>query len=341
MKAMRKYLLIIAIIAVCSCQKQAQIIAEEEISDTALIMVEEPSQEVFIEPAATVVIYSSKYSQEDIIGAWWLGTPRSTIEIEFTNDNILYIREFDIFDNSVDENFYPYKIENDSLIIEDTDKSNNFVGFVNDYFLASGAGIYIAGLDARSLNLVLRGNRFQFYKGSMQEQLESLNKRISYENELKDFIYNEVLKGIIYQGDIEDENGVIDTYGEPLKDEIIEYSDGLQYEGGRTLIGIREIRYEDLTHRYFVFVNRRNIQSQSYKDVLVNTKLDRLTTINIGARSEDIMAVFGRDYWRKEGEDLMYMWNLDISEPYRWVRFTIENDIVISISYILTRWSSE
>jgi hypothetical protein len=336
---MYKYLLIIAVIALCSCQKQAQFVAKEESIDTVSIMAnEEPFHEVVIEPDVVVTLNTSKYSQEDIIGVWWMGTPRSTIEIEFANDDILYIREFDRFDSSVDENFYPYRIENDSLVIEDIDKSNNFVGFVNDYFLASGPSINIVRLNARELVFVLRGSQWTFYKGSMQELTESLNKRISYENKLKDFIFNEVLNGIIYQGDIEDENGVIDTYGEPLKDEIVEYSDGLRYEGGRTLIGFREISYEDLIHRYFVFVNRSNIQSQFYKDVIVNKKLDRLTTVNIGSSTEEIIAAFGNIEGRRDGEDLRYMWNLDISEPYRWVTFSIENDIVIGITYIITKW---
>jgi hypothetical protein len=338
-KTMYKYLLFIAIIALCSCQKQVQNIAEEnekkEIDTISIMAEEEPIQEDIIEPAVVAII-SNKYS-EDIVGAWWMTAVPSTIEIEFTNDDILYIREYDYNLNFVDGKFYPYRIEGYNLIIDDTGKSNNFRNFINSYLLPSGDSIPINELDARRLVFMLRESQWTFYKGSVQELLERRNISSSYENKLKDFIYNEILNGTIFQGDIEDEDGVIDTYGEPLNDEIIEYSDGLRYEGGRTLIGIREITYEDITHRYFVFINRSNIQSQFYKDVIVNKKLDTLTTINIGATSEDIRAVFGNS-WRKEGEDLIYMWGGDGGETYRWVRFSIENGIVISISYILTSW---
>ncbi|MDR0312148.1 MAG: hypothetical protein LBI14_00975 [Treponema sp.] len=344
-KAMNKFLLIIAlIVAFCSCQKQAQNKAEQRRAYIKLEIAEgKPFQEPvimpdivpqvnIIEPYIPVIVNQTIYSQEDIIGTWFMGNAFSSIEIKFTNDDILYIREFDLDDSLIDENFYPYKIEENKLIIDDADKSNNFEYYLNAYFLSSGAAISIDKLDARSLQFKASGVHFTFYKRTMEEVLERRNIESSYENKLKDFIHNEVLNGIIFQSDIDDENAVIAIYGEPIKDEIIDYSDGKRYEGQGYLTGIREISYEDFIHRYYVFSSG----GQMYVDVVAKRNLDRFTMPIIGAYSEDIIAAFGSSYWRKDGEDLIYMWGGDGGESYRWVRFSIENDIVVSVAYILT-----
>lgn len=147
------------------------------------------------------------------------------------------------------------------------------------------------------------------------------------------FVFNEILDNNIYKGSDEDKDGVINTYGEPLKDEIIEYSDGLRYEGGMSLIGIREITYEDLIHRYYVFINRSNNERQFYMDVSVNNKLDRLKTINIGDTAESVIKIFGNNYYRMEGEDIMY-----IVDEIKLLRFYIIDNIIVKISYVITRW---
>jgi hypothetical protein len=318
---MYKYLIIILILALCSCQKQAKSISEE--NAVSIIVDKEVSQEIIMGLDTTAINIENNV-QKDIIGTWLMTAPSFSVELEFKNNGILYIREFDFGDNFVDEKFYPYNIEGYYLIINDTGKSNNFGYFTNDYLFPSGNSIPIEELDTKKLVFLLRENTFPFYKRTMEDALESLNIKLSYENKLKEFIFVEMLNGIIFQGDINDVNGVINTYGKPIKDEIIEYSDGLRYEGGLTLTGIREITYEDLIHRYYVFINRSNIQSQFYQDVIVNKKLDRLKMVNIGATSEEIITVFGSNYWRKDGEDIIYIWEDDLG--YRWVRFFIRNN---------------
>jgi hypothetical protein len=344
---MHKYLLIIAaLIALCTCQKQAQNkaeqgrayidsqIAEGKPSQETVIRPDIVPQENIIEPNIATAIYQTIYSQEDIIGTWLMGSPFSSIEIKFTNDGILYIKEFDLDDSLIDDNFYPYKIEENKLIIDDASKNNDFGYYINAYLLSSEAAISIAEMDARSLLFRISGVSFQFYKRTMEEVLERRNIELSYENRLKKLIHNEVLNSIIFQGDINNENAVIAIYGEPMKDEIIDYSDGQRYEGQGYLTGIREISYEDFTHRYYVFSGG----GQMYVDVVAHKNLDRFTMPIIGASSEDITAAFGSSYWRKDGEDLIYMWGGDGGESYRWVRFSIENDIVVSVTYILTSW---
>jgi hypothetical protein len=329
---MYKYLIIILILALCNCQKQTKITDEED--PASIITSEKPFQESNIEIDSAV--NKENNIQKDIIGTWLMTAPSFSLELEFKNNGILYIREFDFGHNFVDEKFYPYNIEGHNLIINDTGKSNNFGNFANDYLFTSENSISIKELDTKKLVLSLGGSDFPFYKRTMEDALESLNNRLSYENKLKEFIYIEMLNSIIFQGDTNDVNGVINTYGKPIKDEIIEHSDGFRYEGGMTLTGIREITYEDLMHRYYIFINRNNIERQFYMDVTVNKKLDRLKMINIGVTFEEIMAVFGSNYWRKDGEDIIYFWDDD--DGYKWVRFYIKNNNVDKISYIITSW---
>jgi hypothetical protein len=337
---MHKYLLITALIAFCSCQKQAQPIAEgipsqeptTRLDAATNINNENAPKEPIIESDITVITSHKIYSQEDIIGIWLQGTPFSFREIEFTNSDIFYLREFDRDYTIVDEKFYPYKIEGKKLIIDDAGKSNDFGYDINTYFLSSGEGIYIDELDDRKLYFKIPGASFLFYKGSMDDFLGREAIRLSYENKLKDFIHNEMLNGIIFQGDIHDENAVIAIYGEPIKDEIINNS-GVQGFGARdNLTDIREISYEDLTHRYYVLSGNYQI----YADIVLTKNLDRLTIPIIGASSEDVTAEFGSSYWHKNGEDFIYMWGSDWGESYRWVKFSVENNVVISVSYIIT-----
>jgi len=345
---MYKYLVILVILIFSNCSKQVQYITEEKGQDiisiekeqnVASIMEEKSSQEDVIRPDFVSISNEENFPLENIIGAWWQGTPTLLIEIKFANDGFLYIKELGEYTNILVEDFFPYRIEGNNIIIENTNRKNNLSDYTNDYFLVSGK--YIYRLDTRELSFHDIASKYgglrrsySFYKGTMEEVLERSNIRANYENKLKEFVFNEILNGIVFQGDENDENGVINTYGVPIKDEIIEYSDGQRYEGGRYLLGIREITYEDLIHRYYVF-NR----DQWYLDVVINKKLDRLIMINIGASSEDVIAVFGNNYQYKDGEDIIYMLGGDDSpEPLRWVRFSIENNIVIKISYIITSW---
>jgi hypothetical protein len=351
---MYRLLIFLAFFVLFSCQKQTQNTNEEVETETVSIINEEkPPQENAVRLDFITISNEENFPLEKIIGAWRAGNPSSTIFIEFTNNGILYIHELYRYEDLLVEGFFPYKIEKNNIIIENINKSNNFDEKINNLLnLVFPPDIYIANLDDRSLKFeslvfrILDSNTslekytrypFNFYRGTMEEVLERSNIRINNENKLKEFIANELLNGVIYQGDINNGNGVINTYGVPTKDEITEYSDGKRYEGGGYLSGIREITYEDLKHRYYVFTNG----DQCYVDVNVDKKLDRLTTINIGSASEEITAVFGSSYWRKEGEDIIYMLGGDGSpDPLRWVRFSIENNIVIKITYIITQWSS-
>jgi hypothetical protein len=321
----------------CGCHRKDPQVIDENGTDIALTMNEEENSQKYAVSTGTALFINDKnFHLEDIIGIWWAGAPNHTLEIEFTNDNRFYIREFDYQYNFTGEDFYPYKIEENNIIIENIDKSNNIDKYIHNDIFPSDI-IYISELNEKVL--YCEKSSYRFYRGTVKEVLERRNNNLSYEDKLKEFIYNEMLNGIVFNGDENDENGVIDTYGMPIRDEIIEYTDGRRYEGGLSLTGIREITYEDLTHRYYVFINRNNTVRQFYNDVFVNTKLNRLKMINIGDTSEKLLTVFSGNYWRKDGEDIIYMWGGDdTGETYRWVKFSIENNIITKISYILTSW---
>ena len=328
---MCKYLFFLVILVFSGCQKQPQFVNNESSSQEDIVYHIDSPQENDKNPDVVFIPYEGNFTLEDILGSWWMGTPWGTNIMEFTNDGILHISKFDNNFVFATGSFYPYKIEKNSIVIEDINKDNNLDSYFTSVLLSPGS--YITTLDDRKLFIEnLSKNSLLFYKGTVEQLIERRDTRKYFENKLKEFIHDEFLNGIIFQGDINDENGVINTYGIPIKDEIIEYSD--DRGGGLRLVGIREITYEDLTHRYYVFT----IGVQYYVDVIINRKLERLTIINIGATSEEVLELFGSNYWHKEGEDIIYIWGGDGEEDYRWVRFSIENNIVNKISYIITSW---
>jgi hypothetical protein len=331
------FITFLVILIFCSCHKKDSLIKEEKATDIVSILSdEENSPKYIISPGTALFINNKNLPLEDVIGTWWAGAPNHTLEIEFTGNNFFYIREFNFDDNFVGEDFFQYKIEENKIIIEDIDKSNNINEWIIKNLFSSNI-IHISELNAKLF--YCEELPYRFYRGTVNELLINKNINLSYENKLKEFIYSEVLNRKIFHGDDNDENGVIAVYGIPVSDEIIDYPDKQRYEGGMSLIGIREIIYENLTHRYYVFINGSNIERQFYVDVIVNKKLDRLKTVNIGDTSDKILTVFGNNYWRKDGEDIIYMWGGDTTgETYRWVKFSIENNIIIKISYILNSW---
>jgi hypothetical protein len=181
---MYKYLFILVFLVFCSCQKQNQSKNEEkETSDVFITNNEDISQKHIVNPSSALIINNKNFSLENIIGTWWMGAPSYTFEIEFTNDNIFYMREFDYNKIFVDEKFYPYKIEENNIIIEDIDKSNNFNKDINDFFFTPGInGVYIDELDEKKFRFVKSENTgsnnkevtnwASFYRGDVEGLLK-------------------------------------------------------------------------------------------------------------------------------------------------------------------------
>jgi hypothetical protein len=169
----------------CSCQKQNQSINEEKETGNVFISNNDDiSQKHIVNPSSALIINNKNFSLENIIGTWWMGAPSYTFDIEFTNDNIFNMREFDYNNILVDERFYPYKIEENNIIVEDIDKNNNFDEFINDFFFTPGINsVYIDELDAKKIRFVKSvnigsnnkevTNWASFYKGTVKGLLKN------------------------------------------------------------------------------------------------------------------------------------------------------------------------
>ena len=335
---MRKYLIILIIIFLSCCHKQEQYVNNHDSDVSAAAS----------DVSQNTVVFENRFPQfppletEDITGIWSMFYPDFKLEMEFSDNGILYIREFNNNINVIANNFYPYKIRVSNIVLENTDKNNDFGDDVNRYLLQSN--IYLQKTDNGELFLAITDPKYNWvilqpaiplFRGTVEELAGIIKNKIFndvFDNNLEEFIYNEVLmlNRKINDYDITDENSVTNFYGEPIRDEIIEYSDGRSYAGGLILTGIREITYEDLLHRYYIF----NKGVPYYVEAIVSEKLDRLTTINIGATSEEVITVFGENYSFKEGKDIVYR----IDEGIRMVKFSIENNIVNKITFIITSW---
>ncbi|QQO10353.1 hypothetical protein [Breznakiella homolactica] len=117
---------------------------------------------------------------------------------------------------------------------------------------------------------------------------------------IQSFIDNELLNGIKYQESFKDKDGVINTYGNPIEDRIKTIKP-FSFEGG-TVIGIRELIYNDFIHTYYIFENG----NQLYASVEYNNKLGRVKKINIGNTFEELKIAFGNHYYEGKGENIIY-----------------------------------
>ncbi|GHV08468.1 hypothetical protein FACS189485_19990 [Spirochaetia bacterium] len=157
-----------------------------------------------------------------------------------------------------------------------------------------------------------------------------------YEYSLNSFVFDELFDGKEYiryhygfTSIIWDEIGLEEIYGTPIEDNIV----SLYIHSRPYVIGLREIIYKDLTHRYYIFDDN----TQRYANLEVNHKLDRLKEINIGDSVEKLITTFGNKYRKWVNNN--YMDHSDVENTiyleYKWlygeVLFFIENDIIVKI----------
>jgi hypothetical protein len=167
----------------------------------------------------------------------------------------------------------------------------------------------------------------QEIKENNNKLLEKANDEIIKQNDnpLENYIFNEILNGIKYTEDFKNKNGVIKIYGEPIEDTIRINSETFFFRGGKVK-GVREIKYEDLLHRYYIYED----DTQFYVHVLANKPMDRLKSINIGDFSEKIIITFGKNYYQDGGEDIIYDLENDSS-----VIFFIRDKIIHGVLYVI------
>ena len=163
------FILFLIIFIFCGCQKKDPSITEEERTDIVLTMNDEENSQKYAVSLSTVLLINDKnFPLEDIIETWWAGAPNHTLEIEFTNDSRFYIREFDFKDNFAGEDFFPYKIENNNIIIENIEKTNNIDKYIISNIFPSDI-IHISELNEKVL--YCEKSSYRFYRGNVKEVL--------------------------------------------------------------------------------------------------------------------------------------------------------------------------
>jgi hypothetical protein len=112
-------------------------------------------------------------------------------------------------------------------------------------------------------------------------------------NNITDFFFVEIMNGNKGLDFHRDKYGVKDIFGEPLDINVRKVS--FNFVGGR-VIEIHELIYDDFTHIYYIFESGTIF----YEGFIIEKKLERLKTINIGDTSNKLLLTFSDKYYTWE-----------------------------------------
>ena len=150
-------------------------------------------------------------------------------------------------------------------------------------------------------------------------------------NNITDFFFIEIMNGNKDLGFHRDKYGVKDIFGEPLDINVTEVSFNLV--GGR-VIEIRELIYDDFVHIYYVFESGIIF----YIGFIIEKRLERLKTINIGDTSDKLLSTFSDEYyswdvWENVKENISYYTDPVTCE----IQFVIKDTIIqkIFVNFLL------
>jgi hypothetical protein len=115
----------------------------------------------------------------------------------------------------------------------------------------------------------------------------------SEEINITNFFYDEIMNGKKDLSFHKEKYEVIDIFGEPLNIKVTEVTFNLV--GGK-VIEIRELIYDDFIHVYYIFEDGTIF----YIGFIIEKKLERLKTINIGDTSERLLSIFSDKYYSWE-----------------------------------------
>ncbi|MDR0313873.1 MAG: YARHG domain-containing protein [Treponema sp.] len=161
---MKKFIAIAFIIIVCSCNRQGQnteahnLVSDIDSSQNSVSYENSTSDPTDKQPAEGNSIVNPapeppSLQLKDIIGTWLISIIRGYVELEFSDDGIFYLKEYDENFSLTAENFYPYKLVVDNIILEETGKDNKFGASVNDIVINN---IYIIKFSNGALSLNLK-----------------------------------------------------------------------------------------------------------------------------------------------------------------------------------------
>jgi hypothetical protein len=141
---------------------------------------------------------------------------------------------------------------------------------------------------------------------------------------IENYFVNEVLNGMKYTGDIEDPNGVVKIYGNPLKENIRQTTP--IWRNKNYVNFIRTLIYDDLIHYYYTFENG----TEMYVSVIMIKPHERLKTIKIGDNISKLKEIFGNNIYEFDNNPVYQGLNLEVI-------FIIRNDKIMEIigNYLL------
>ena len=151
------------------------------------------------------------------------------------------------------------------------------------------------------------------------------------QNNITDFFFGEIMNGNKDLDFHRDKYEVIDIFGEPLDINVIDTS--FYFEGG-IVTEIRQLIYDDFIHNYYVFENGIIF----YQGFIIEKRLERLKTINIGDTSDKLLSTFSDEYYTWEeleniNENISYYTN-----PLTCIiQFVIKDTLIqkISVNFLL------
>jgi hypothetical protein len=152
----------------------------------------------------------------------------------------------------------------------------------------------------------------------------------SVHNNITDFFFVEIMDGnmgLSFHRDDYGKYGVKDIFGEPL--DIIATSTSFYFEGG-IVIEIRQLVYDDFIHNYYVFENGVTF----YQGFIIEKRLERLKTINIGDTSDKLLSTFSDGYFTStRSENIIYYTDPVTCE----IEFVIKDKVIqkIYVNYLL------
>jgi len=152
----------------------------------------------------------------------------------------------------------------------------------------------------------------------------------SNQNSITDFFFYEIMESNRDWGFHRDEFMVLEFFGTPNEIRVLPVEPfGMQ---GGTVIEIHEYVYDDFTHHYYIFAEG----AVFYIGFIIENRLERLETINIGDTSEKLLSIFSDRFFTWETPELKTI-SFYTDPVICEIRFIIRNGIIerIFINFFL------